>query len=96
MLIPVPEGPKPVPTPPSTPVGVVELYGVVEPYGVVLVGVVVLGFMVEGVVVDGVVVTGVGVVVDGVVVVTGVVGVPAALIQEKEGKSHQIFFSRSN
>ena len=52
MLIPAPEGPKPVPTPPNTPVGVVE------PYGVVLV----LGFMVEGVVVDGVVVFGVVVV----------------------------------
>ena len=86
MLIPVPEGPKPVPTPPNTPVGVVE------PYGVVLVGVLVLGFMVDGVVVDGLVVV---VPVVGVVVpVVGVVVVPAALIQKRSSKSPNI--SNSN
>lgn len=70
-----------MPTPPNTPVGVVE------PYGVVLVGVLVPGFMV------------VGVLVDGVVVETGVVGVelvPPPLIQEKKSRSHQIFPKTNN
>ena len=49
-MIPVPDGPKPLPTPPNIPVGVVE------PNGVVLVGVLLIGFTDEGVVDDGVVV----------------------------------------
>lgn len=69
MFIPAPDGPIPLPIPPSTPLGVAE-------YGVV--GVVEDGVVVEGVVVDGFVVTGVGVAVTGV----GVVLVPAALTLE--------------
>lgn len=58
MFIPAPDGPTPVPIPPSTP-----LEGVVV-YGLVVVGVTVVGVVLEdvGVVVDGVVVTGVVVV----------------------------------
>lgn len=78
--IPDPEGPKPGPTPPNTPVPV---------DGVVVYGVVLPGVLVVGVVVDGVVV---GVVVPGVPV-TGVVGevvvVPEVLINAQKQDIHK-------
>jgi hypothetical protein len=76
VFIPAPDGPTPVPIPPSTPVGV-AVYGVVVVDGVAVEGVVLVGVVVTGVV--GVVVTGVGVVPTGV----GVVPVPAALDKKK-------------
>lgn len=60
--MPAPDGPTPLPNPPSTPLGVVVygevVVGVVEDGGVVVTGVLV-GVLVDGVVVDGVVVDGV-------------------------------------
>jgi hypothetical protein len=83
VFIPAPDGPTPVPIPPSTPVGV-AVYGVVVVDGVAVEGVVLVGVVVTGVV--GVVPTGVGVVPTGVGVVptgVGVVPVPAALDKKK-------------
>jgi hypothetical protein len=68
--MPAPDGPKPVPIPPSTPLEGVVVYGLVV-VGVVVVGVVVVGVVVEGVVVDGVVVTGVVVLVPAVLALEG-------------------------
>jgi len=79
VFIPAPDGPSPLPIPPSTPLGVAE-------YGVV--GVVEDGVVVEGVVVDGFVVTGVGVAVTGV----GVVLVPAALEKRRWSGGRKIIF----
>ena len=82
VFIPAPDGPTPVPIPPSTPVGV-AVYGVVVVDGVAVEVVVLVGVVVTGV---GVVPTGVGVVVTGVGVVptgVGVVPVPAALDKKK-------------
>jgi len=79
VFIPAPDGPSPLPIPPSTPLGVAE-------YGVV--GVVEDGVVVEGVVVDGFVVTGVGVAVTGV----GVVLVPAALEKRWWSGGRKIIF----
>lgn len=89
VFIPAPDGPSPLPIPPSTPLGVAEygVVGVVED-GVVVEGVVVDGVVVEGVVVDGFVVTGVGVAVTGV----GVVLVPAALEKRRWSGGRKIIF----